>query len=87
VEGSGPNLIEVLSRNFLEGPREATKASVGISGVTAEIRTEHLSNTRLQPYRCANPLDCKVNIGTTASYELSYVGRTPLILNLGTRQE
>jgi hypothetical protein len=50
LKGSGRGLIEVLFRNLLRGTEEYREnASFRIVGVSAEIRTEHFSNTSLRP--------------------------------------
>jgi hypothetical protein len=51
-KGSGRVLIDILSRNFLEGTRiNDEKASIKITGVPVEIRTEHLLNSSLERHR------------------------------------
>jgi hypothetical protein len=60
LEGSGHGLVEVLPRNFLLGLRKTTKISVRIAGVPAEIRTDYLPNTKLEPQRYASPFDLRL---------------------------
>jgi hypothetical protein len=52
LEGSGPGLIEVSSRNLLKWVRKATKNR--ITDVLAKIRTAYLRNASHECYRYAN---------------------------------
>jgi hypothetical protein len=46
--------LEGNSRGRIEGLRKPTRASIGIAGVAAKIRTENLSNMGLESYRQTN---------------------------------
>jgi hypothetical protein len=47
----------VDSQNLPGGPEEYhQKPQIRIAGVTTEVRTDHLSNTRLERYRYTNQL-------------------------------
>jgi hypothetical protein len=50
VKASDEDLIEALSRVWLEGLRNPTKISGRMARVPVEIRTGHLSNTSVERY-------------------------------------
>jgi hypothetical protein len=49
-------LIDVLSRNISARTEEIHEKPLRITGVPAEIQTEHLSDTSIASYSCANVL-------------------------------
>jgi hypothetical protein len=50
LEGSGPGLIEALSRYLTGENEENHETFFSIAGILAEIRTEHIPNTSVQLY-------------------------------------
>jgi hypothetical protein len=56
LEGSGRDLMRVLSLQFPRGTEENHGKFVRIVNVPAETRSEHLPNTSQERYPCANPL-------------------------------
>jgi hypothetical protein len=59
-EGSGRDLVQVLSRNLPEGVEEKHENGSHSSLCQGEIRTEYLPNTSLDYYRYVIPLDERV---------------------------
>jgi hypothetical protein len=52
--GSGCCLIEVISQHLPGGTEENYEKPVSVACVSAEIRSEHLRNTRVEPYHHTN---------------------------------
>jgi hypothetical protein len=85
MEGGGSGLIEV-SWHLQEGTSESLETPVRIPGVSAEIRTEHLTNSCLDIYHLLRG-NAVVPLNYAPHHEDVWesIGMAPRILTLGNR--